>query len=233
MERSLYLMINTRKQLESDLLELKRKMMQLGKMSEDAITRAVWALKNKDAAVARTVIDGDDAIDEFSDQIDSECMNFAARYQPLGQDLRTIQAMTHIAVDFERIADYGVNIARVAIQMNGKEWIKPLIDIPRMVEIISEMISKALTALDICDKEFVLQVFKLDETVDDIEKQIVRELFLLVMEKPSRIEQSFMLMSIARALERAGDHVTNVAERIYYICTGKKTKASDYKRPRQ
>lgn len=226
-------MINTRKQLESDLLELKRKMMQLGKMSEDAITRAVWALKNKDAAVARTVIDGDDAIDEFSDQIDSECMNFAARYQPLGQDLRTIQAMTHIAVDFERIADYGVNIARVAIQMNGKEWIKPLIDIPRMVEIISEMISKALTALDICDKEFVLQVFKLDETVDDIEKQIVRELFLLVMEKPSRIEQSFMLMSIARALERAGDHVTNVAERIYYICTGKKTKASDYKRPRQ
>ena len=208
-------------------------MMQLGKMSEDAISRAVWALKNGDAAVAQTVIDGDDAIDEFSDQIDNECMNFAARYQPLGQDLRTVQAMTHMAVDFERIADYGVNIARVTVQMNGKDWIKPLIDIPRMVEIISEMISKALTALDVCDKEFVLQVFKLDETVDDIEKQIMRELFLLVMEKPSRIEQSFMLMNMARALERAGDHVTNVAERIYYICTGKKTKASDYKKPRQ
>ena len=219
--------------MESDILELKRRMMQLGKMSEDAISRAVWALKNGDAAVAQTVIDGDDAIDEFSDQIDNECMNFAARYQPLGQDLRAIQAMTHMAVDFERIADYGVNIARVAVQMKGKDWIKPLIDIPRMVEIISEMISKALTALDICDKEFALQVFKLDETVDDIEKQIMRELFLLVMEKPSRIEQSFMLMNIARALERAGDHVTNVAERIYYICTGKKTKASDYKRPRQ
>jgi phosphate transport system protein len=227
------MVINTRKQLESDLLELKRKMMQLGRMSEDAISRAVWAFKNRDTAASQTVIDGDDAIDEFSDQIDNECMNFAARYQPLGQDLRTIQAMTHMAVDFERIADYGVNIARFAIQMEGKELIKPLIDIPRMVEIISEMIGKALTALDVCDKEFVMQIFKLDETVDDIEKQIMRELFLLVMEKPSRIEQSFMLMNIARTLERAGDHVTNIAERIYYICTGKKTKASDNKRPRQ
>jgi len=225
--------INTRKQLESDLLELKRKIIQLGKMSEDTITQAVWALKNKDATVAKAVIDGDDEIDEFTDQIDNECMRFAARYQPLGQDLRSIQAMTHMATDFERIADYGVNIARFAIQMEGKEWIKPLIDIPRMVEIISEMISKALTALDVCDIEFVMQIFKLDETVDDIEKQIMRELFLLIMEKPSRIEQSFMLMNIARTLERAGDHVTNIAERIYYICTGKRIKASDYKRPRQ
>ena len=225
--------INTRKQLESDLLELKRKIIQLGKMSEDTITQAVWALKNKDVTVAKTVIDGDDEIDEFTDQIDNECMRFAARYQPLGQDLRSIQAITHMAVDFERIADYGVNIARFAIQMEGKEWIKPLIDIPRMVEIISEMISKALTAFDVCDKEFVIQIFKLDETVDDIEKQIMRELFMLIMEKPSRIEQSFMLMNIARTLERAGDHVTNIAERIYYMCTGKKTKASDNKRPRQ
>ena len=225
--------INTRKQLESDLLELKRKMMQLGRMSEDAITRAVWALKNGDTAAAQAVIDGDDAIDEFANQIDNECMNFAARYQPLGQDLRTIQSTTHMAVDFERIADYGVNIARVAVKMDGKEWIKPLIDIPRMVDIISEMISKTLTALDVCDNEIAIQVFKLDETVDDIEKQIMRELFMLMMEKPSRIEQSFMLMNMARALERAGDHVTNVAERIYYICTGKKTKASDHKRPKQ
>jgi len=227
------MIINTRKQLDSDLLELKRQIMQLGRMSEDAISRAVYALKNGDAAAAQAVIDGDDVIDELSDRIDSECMSFAARYQPLGQDLRSIQAITHMAVDFERIADYGDNIAKVAVLMNGKEWIKPLIDIPRMVEIISEMISKSLTAFDVCDKESVMHVFKLDETVDDIEKQIMRELFLLVMENPSRIEQSFMLMNIARTLERAGDHVTNVAERIYYICTGKKIKASEHKRPKQ
>jgi phosphate transport system protein len=225
--------INTRKQLDSDILELKRKMMQLGRMSEDALSRAVWALKNRDIAVAQLIIDEDDAIDELTNQIDNECMNFAVRHQPLGQDLRIIQSMTHMAVDFERVADYGVNISRITIKMDGEELIKPLIDIPRMIDIISEMISKSLTALDVCDKEFALQVFKLDETVDDIEKQIMRELFLLMMEKPSRIEQGFMLMNIARALERAGDHVTNVAERIYYIYTGKKTKASDNKRPKQ
>lgn len=221
-----------RKRLEADLLELKRKLMQLGRMSEDAISRAVWSLKSLDLDAAKTVIAGDDEIDALAEALDNECMNFTARYQPLGQDLRTVQSITHITIDLERIADYGVNIARNTLRMEGEQWIKPLIDLPRMVDIISEMIGKALTALDVCDIDSAKQVFKLDETVDDIEKQIIRELFILVMEKPSRIEQSFMLMNIARTLERAGDHVTNIAERIFYICTGKKTKASEHKRPK-
>lgn len=225
--------MSTRKQLEADLLELKRKTMLLGRMSEDAVTRAVWALKSLDMKAAALVIDGDDEIDSLAEKLDNDCMSFAARYQPLGQDLRAVQSMAHIAVDLERVADYGVNIAKVALKMEGQEWIKPLIDIPRMVEIISEMMSKVLSALDICDVDAATQVFKLDETVDEIEKQIIRELFMLIMEKPSRIEQSFMLMNIARTLERAGDHVTNIAERVFYICTGKKTKASEHKRPRE
>lgn len=226
-------MENIRKKLDEDLLELKRKLLQLGRMSEDALTRAVWAIKKSDTVAAKAVIDGDDEIDALTETLDNGCTNFIARYQPLGQDLRTVQSITHIAIDLERIADYGVNIARIAVQMGGKEWIKPLIDVPRMVETISEMMNKVLSAFDTCDIESARSVFALDETVDELEKQVIRELFLLVMEKPSRIEQSFMLMNIARTLERAGDHVTNVAERVCYICTGKRTKASEHKKPRE
>ena len=139
----------------------------------------------------------------------------------------------HIAVDLERIGDYGENIAKAALDLSKKPQLKPLIDIPRMVEILKTMLSTAMEALDKHDGAAALKVFPYDDDMDDLDKQIIRELLLLIMEKPERIEQSLSLMSVSRILERAGDHATNVAERIAYMYTGRQVKASDYRRRRQ
>jgi phosphate transport system protein len=224
--------ISIRKQKDADLAEIKRMLIRLGKMSENAVVRGVWALKNSDVEAARSVIDGDDALDELTERIDGNCMSFNARYQPLGQDLRTIVSTMHMAVDLERIGDYGVNIARAAIELERKPLIKPLIDIPRMAGILSEMLGKALSAFDVEDVETVKAVFTLDDQIDALEKQVVRELFTMVMERVDRLEQAFLLMGVARTLERAGDHATNIAERVIHMCTGKIAKASDYKNPK-
>ena len=215
------------------MAEIKRLLFRLGKLSENAVVRAVWALENSDSETAHAVIDGDDALDELTERIDGSCMSFAARYQPLGQDLRTITSLIHMTVDLERIGDYGVNIARVALDLEGKPLIKPLIDIPRMSSILSEMLEKALTAFDIGDAEMAKTVFAMDEQIDELEKQIIRELFTMIMERVDRLEQAFSLMGVARTLERAGDHATNIAERVVYMCTGKTAKASDYKQPKE
>ena len=248
-------------------------LIRLSKMSENAVVRAVWALKNGDVAAARSVIDGDDVLDELTQRIDESCMSFNARYQPLGQDLRMIVSAMHIAVDLERIGDYGVNIAQAAIQLEKKPLIKPLIDIPRMSAILSEMLAKTLSAFDTEDfvalggenhvegldharsldvegldarnlsvenfsvknfsvEDTVKAVFALDDQIDALEKQVTRELFTLVMERVDLLEQAFLLMGVARILERAGDHATNIAERVVYMRTGKTAKASDYKSPR-
>ena len=222
----------TRKQQDSDLTEIKRMLLHLGKMGENAITRAVWALEKKETATARAVVDGDDAIDDLAARIEEACMGFGARYQPLGQDLRTIISIIHMAVDLERIGDYGVNIARAAIDLEGKALIKPLIDIPRMVSVLSEMTERALSAFDLADPEAAQTVFTMDEQVDALEKQVMRELITMVMERSDRLEQAFLLINVARTLERAGDHATNIAERVIYMCTGKTVKASDFKAPR-
>ena len=124
--------LNARRQLEADLSELTRMLMRLSKMAEEALARSVWALKNQDVETARNVLDKDDALDQLTGRIDVECMNFVARFQPLGEDLRTVTSIMHMAVDLERIGDYGGNIARAAIELAGKELMKPLIDIPRM-----------------------------------------------------------------------------------------------------
>ena len=225
--------INTRKRLEADLSELKRMIFRMGRMSGEALEKAVWALKNKDMAAAQWVLDNDDTIDDLEDRIDNACMEFAARYQPLGEDLRAVTSLMHIAVDIERIGDYGSNIAKVAIELADKDPIKPLIDVPNMVEKITRMLDVSLTALDVGSVETALSVFPMDDDVDDIEKQVMRELFIMVMEKPDRIEQAFLLMNVSRTLERAGDHITNVAERVAYMYTGKTVKASQYRRKLQ
>jgi phosphate transport system protein len=222
-------LINTRKRQDSELAEIKRMLFRLGKIGGNAVVRAVWALEKGDAVTARAIIDGDDALDELTRRIDENCMSFGARYQPLGQDLRAITSIMHMAVDLERVGDYGVNIARASIEMEGRVLIKPLIDVPRMAGILSEMLDKTLTAFDICDAEMAENVFTMDEQIDELERQIVRELFTMVMERVDRLEQAFLLMGVARTLERAGDHVTNIAERAIYMCTGKTVRASNYK----
>ena len=226
-------MISTRKQQDADLSEIRRMLLRLGKMSEQAVSRAVWALEKSDSRTALAVIDGDDALDDLTNRIDESCMRFAARYQPLGEDLRAITSIMHMAIDLERIGDYGVNIAKVALELEGKALIKPLIDIPRMAAVLSEMLDKILAIFDVGNVEGTNKVFSMDDQIDALEKQVTRELFTLVMERIDRLEQAFLLMNVARTLERAGDHVTNIIERVVYMYTGKTVKASDYKPPRE
>ncbi len=222
--------INTRKRIEEDLSLLKDMIYRMNGLASESLEKAVWALKNQDAETARKVIADGDVIDELEEKLDAACMEFAARYQPLGEDLRVVVSIMHIAVDLERIGDYGENIAKVTLSLSKLPPLKPLIDIPRMVEVIKEMLRLAMTAIDTHDGKTALKVFPLDDEVDDLEKQIMRELLLLIMEKPERIEQSFNLMNVSKTLERAGDHATNVAERVAYMYTGRPVKASSYRR---
>ena len=224
--------ISTRKMLEADLDKLKRMIYRMGRMAGESLEKSVSALKNRDAEAARAVLDADDLIDDLEEAVDGGCMEFAARYQPLGEDLRAVTSLMHMAVDLERIGDYGGNIANIAIELSSKEPMKPLMDIPRMVEKITRMLDASLAALDTRSPETAMEVFPMDDEVDDLEKHILRELFLMVMEKPERIEQSFSLMNVSRTLERAGDHVTNVAERVAYMYTGKTVRASLHRRKR-
>jgi phosphate transport system protein len=221
-----------RKRIEADMSDLKRMVLRLGMMSGDAIGSAVRALEKSDIPLARAVIDGDDELDDLTERIGEGCMAFTARHQPLGQDLRTVISIIHIATDLERVGDYGVNISRAVLGLEERPLLKPLIDIPRMAELLLEMLNRAMVAFDVGDPETAKRLFATDEQIDALEKQVLRELITMVLERMERLEQAFLLLNVARTLERAGDHLTNIAERVVYMYTGKTAKASDYKTPK-
>ncbi|GAB1486096.1 hypothetical protein MASR2M79_11430 [Aminivibrio sp.] len=167
--------------------ELKRMILRLGKLGEEAVTKAVWALKSR-AVLAKSVLDNDDRLDNLAGRWTAPRMHFTARYQPLGEDLRTVTSIMHMAIDFERIGDYGCNIARVALSLAEKELIKPLIDIPRMVEVLAAM----------TENSFGFQRGRTGRQEGlphgrphgRSRKADHEELLLLMMERPQRIEQA-------------------------------------------
>lgn len=225
--------IDSRNHIEEELGALKREALYLAALARESINRSVWALKERDKAVATEVIKKDDEMDDLARSIDQKCLQFLARFQPLGEDLRTVLSIMHMAVDMERIGDYGDNIAKVALEMSDQLPIKPLVDIPRMAQLFSQMLDRCMEAFDRFDVETAMTVFPMDDQMDDIETQILRELLFLMMAKPERIEQATQLLTVARTLERSGDRVTNMAERVIYICTGETVRASGFRRPKQ
>ncbi|NBJ14740.1 MAG: phosphate signaling complex protein PhoU [Dehalobacter sp. 4CP] len=222
-----------RKEFDADLLSIEQNLLKLGSLAEDAIGNSIWALQKQDDALALQVIEGDDVLDSLTQEINEQALRIIARYQPVALDLRTISSIIHMATDIERMGDLGSGVAKVARKICSEPLIKPLIDIPRMGELIREMTDMALKAFMNRDAELARKVCAMDDEVDDLDRQIFRELLMLMMQNPRNIEQATHLILISRNLERAGDHVTNLCEHIVYMTTGSFIKAGDFRRPHE
>jgi phosphate transport system protein len=140
----------------------------------------------------------------------------------MASDLRVIFASVKMITDLERIADYGVGIARTVIQLKDEEYIKPLLDLPRMTDIACEMLRNSVNAFANGDAEMAIEVAKQDYKLDQLFKQVYRELLTFVLEDPRCIHQMMAFVLVARYLERVGDHITNICEWIVYNATGEK-----------
>ncbi len=208
----------THLQMELDLA--KEKIFQMADRSIEAMEQAITALKNLDAYLSYSVIKNDSVIDTLEKEIDEDCVKILVTRQPAASDLRLVLAMLKINTDIERIGDLAVNIAKETLLLCGKPHIKALIDIPRMNQVLIEMIKGTLSALSSMDTKTAEAVIQKDKEIDELNRQVFRELFTIMAENPSHISQAFSLIVIARLLERAGDHATNIAERVIFYIDG-------------
>jgi phosphate transport system protein len=136
-------------------------------------------------------------------------------------DLRTLTSILNIVTDLERMGDHAEGIAKINILMGDAPLIKPLIDIPRMADIGLSMLNTCLKAFVDRDTEMARRLCNEDDQVDALHDQIYRELLVLMMENPRTIHMATYLTWISHNLERIADRVTNIAERIVFMVTGK------------
>jgi|SRR5436309_6799843 len=210
----------TRAAFEHDLQRLKIEVVRMGERAGEAIDRAVEALRARDVAAAEQVIAEDDAIDAMHLELEEWCMRLLATQQPMARDLRTIASVFAITIDLERMADHAEGISRATKRLGAEPLVKPLVDIPEMDIRIREMLRQALEAFRTQDARLAEQAAGTDDAVDQLRNQVLRELLELMVKDPQTIPRALELLIVARHLERAADHITNVCERVVYMVTG-------------
>lgn len=213
-----------REGFDLSLSELKSEVISMMENVNEILEKSVNSLVEQDVATARWVISFDDVIDEQRNNIEERCIDLLALQQPAARDLRILFSILGIVNELERMGDYSVNIAKEVILIGDETHIKPLKDIPKMKNIISEMIKNTVKSFTEEDSKLAYRVGSEDELVDELYKNIYNEILHKVNENAGNISQGTRFLFIGRYLERMGDHLTNICEKIIYIVDGKRVE---------
>jgi phosphate transport system protein len=214
---------HTSSHYEKELQEIKNSLIYLGVLTEKAIQNAMNALSERDSDMARKVIVDDDEIDRLDAEMEERCVRVLALRQPAAVDLRFITTAIKITGHLERIGDMAVNIAEKAIELNREPRLKH-IDLPRMASLVGEMIKKSLDSFISGDLKLTEEVRKIEQTTDDINEQIFRELLTFMMEDSKSIHRALMIMQVSKNLERIADHTKGIADMVTYMVTGESVR---------
>ena len=216
-----------RTDFDRELNSLMEELLSLGSMVQKSVLLSLDALKTRDLKLSKQVIADDDTIDSKAVEIEETCIDLMATQQPLAGDLRTIVTLLLASSELERMGDYAEGIAKISSRIGEEALLKPLIDIPRIGDLASNMLRLSLETLVARDIEGAKQVILMDDDVDALYNQIYRELILMMIENPKNIQRATYLLWVAHDLERIADRATNISERTIFMVTGEKWDISD------
>jgi len=202
---------------EQEIEALKEQLLLMGGRAESIVQKAIRALERREGSLAEEVFADDRHVDRLEIDIEERCLRLLALQQPLARDLRFITAALKISNDLERVGDHAVNIAGSAVRLSGQPLLKPLVDIPRMATLATDMLRDALDAFVRQDGDTARRLCRRDDDVDNLNRQIFRELLTFMIEDPATISRALELILVARNLERVADLATNVAEEVVFI----------------
>jgi len=209
-----------RQQFDDQLNTLRSALVEMGRKVEEAILNSVKALKETDLDLAQQIVDQDVEVNQIEEKIDEIGTTLIATQQPVAKDLRRILTAFKMASDLERMGDLAVDISKVVMRIGNDALIKPLVDIPRMAEIVQLMIAESIQAYMEENVDLAYKMAKMDDEVDHLYSQILRELFVFMVDNPKTVNQSLLLCFVSRYMERMADHATNIGESVVYLVRG-------------
>lgn len=210
------------KAYDEQLNRLNQLIAEMGGRAEAQLAGSVQALVRRDSQLATQLVEQDARIDELELEVDRFAVQLLALRQPMASDLRNIVGAIRIASDLERIADYATNVAKRTLALSQLPAAAPARSIPRMSKPVEAMIRDVLNAYIRRDHALAVEVWKRDSEVDDIYNSLFRVLLTYMMEDPRNITACTHLLFVAKNIERIGDHVTNIAETVYFLVTGER-----------
>ena len=199
---------------------LKERLLVMAGLVEQAITRATSAYADRDAEICDLVLMSEPAINHMEREIDQLALDLLAMEQPMAVDLRFILAVIRINADLERVGDQAVNIANRVKDLGTLQSTDIPVDIPKLAQLSSAMVRKALQSFIEADPEMARSVLLLDDQVDDMNRNAHHSLTKYLQDHPECASQALNALVISRNLERVGDHATNIAEDVIFWVRG-------------
>jgi phosphate transport system protein len=203
-----------------DLDEIKKNLLEVGALVEEAANNAIIALLDRREDLAREVKDGDRAIDRKEVQVEELCLKSLALHQPVAADLRFIVVVMKVNNDLERMGDLASNIAGRAADLARHPKLRVPVDLRAMAEKVRSMVRDSLDSLVRCDTDLSRAVLDADDEVDELNKQMWDELQNMMMKDAATIQRGLHFLSASRHLERIADLATNIAEDVIYMVDG-------------
>jgi phosphate transport system protein len=213
--------LHTDRRYENELKELRERLLRMAGRVEEMIADSVRALVERDMALARRTIEADRLVDRAEVETDELCLVILAKRQPVASDLRFITLSLKMVTDLERIGDLAVNICERVLDLGQDAPLKPWVDVPRMGSIVQAMVRDAIDAFVAGDADRAQSVVDRDHALDELYTRVFRELLSAMLNDGSKVERGIHAQSVAKWLERMGDHATNLAEQVVFMVKGK------------
>ena len=208
------------KHIERQIASLKERILRVGTLVEEAISKSITALINRDTALAQRVMASDEEIDRMEVEVEEECLKILALYQPVAADLRLVVAVLKINNDLERMGDLAKNIAKRVSQLAaGKPYELPP-EIRVMAMQAQDMVKQCLDAVVNGDPTLARQVREEDDAVDAARQRIQRRVMQAIKDDPEDVESLLRINSVSKHIERIADMATNIAEDVVYMVEG-------------
>ena len=209
---------------DDDLDELKELLLRMGAMVEEAISKAIRSLLERDTELAEEVIRADDDIDQIELLIDDRTVELIAKMQPAASDLRFVATLMKITPELERIADLAQDVAERAIELNREPQLKRLVNLPNLARITQEMVRGSLDAFVHRDADLARAVIRRDDEADLLTEQSFRALLTYMMEDTANVSRAIRLTFVGKYFERMADSATNICEMVVYMVEGRVIK---------
>jgi len=211
------------KQFDQELEAVRARVLQMGGLVEEQIINAMESLASGDVELANTVMANDHRVNALEVALDEECSMIIARRQPTARDLRMLLTVIKTITDLERIGDEAAKVARMAkLIYETDRIVSPrFTEIKHMTSIVLDMLRKALDGFARLEASNATQIARLDESVDEEYRMVLRHLVTYMMEDPRTISMFIEIIFAAKAIERMGDHAKNMSEYVVYMVKGK------------
>jgi phosphate transport system protein len=209
-------------QFASDLTAISTRLMEMGGLVESQVMSSIEALARFDVSMADRVIAAEPRVNQMEVEIDRALSSTIGRRQPTARDLRLLMAVSKTITNLERVGDEADKIARMVKKIidSGTALSLPSAALQTESKLSLAILRKSLDALARLDTQAALATLKDDDAIDREFDGFTRVLVTYMMEDPRKISASLDLLTIAKSIERVGDHAKNIAEAVIYIVKG-------------